>query len=121
MAVPVVLVLPLLENVGLFFVLVFFVEFILFLTASPINIGYLDLVAPEMRGMALGFGLVCLHLLGDCPSQYLYGVIRAVFMTLAREGVGGMYQHTLNGSFSAVSKPICVSISNTHASRFVEI
>ena len=35
--------------------------------------------------------------------------VRAVFMSLAREGVGGMYQHTFNGSFSAVSKPICVS------------
>ena len=36
--------------------------------------------------------------------------VRAVFMTLASvEGVGGMYQHTFNGSFSAVSNPICVS------------
>lgn len=74
-AVPIVLVLPLLKNAALFFVLVFFVEFIIFLTVSPINIGYLDLVAPEMRGAALGFGVVCLHLLGDCPSQYIYGVI----------------------------------------------
>ena len=48
-AVPIVLVLPLLKNAALFFVLVFFVEFIIFLTVSPINIGSADQKSFFMR------------------------------------------------------------------------
>ena len=36
-------------------------------------------------------------------------VIRAVFMTIGRVEVVGGYQQTLNGSFSAISKPIFVT------------
>jgi MFS family permease len=74
-AVPVVLILPLIENSALFFVLLFLGELFVFLSVSPLNVAYMDLVAPEMRGMALSFVFVCIHMFGDGPSQYFYGVI----------------------------------------------
>jgi MFS family permease len=75
LAIPGVLVLPLIDSAAWFFILVFFGEFLCFLTAAPINLGYMDAVSPDMRGMAVGFNVLCIHLLGDCPSQFLYGVI----------------------------------------------
>jgi MFS family permease len=58
-----------------FCVLVFFLEFLLFLSTSPINAQIVNCVSPAMRATANAVGIFMIHLLGDAISPPLVGFI----------------------------------------------
>ncbi len=58
-----------------FCVLVFFLEFFLFLSTSPVNAQIVNCVSPAMRATANAMGIFFIHLLGDAISPSLVGII----------------------------------------------
>jgi MFS family permease/glycerophosphoryl diester phosphodiesterase len=58
-----------------FCVLVFFLEFFLFLSTSPVNAQIVNCVSPSMRATANAMGIFLIHLLGDAISPSLVGII----------------------------------------------
>lgn len=58
-----------------FCVLVFALEFLLFLSTSPINAQIVNCVSPAMRATANAMGIFFIHLLGDAISPSLVGII----------------------------------------------
>ena len=62
-----------------FLILVFFAEFALFATTSPINAILLETVATEMRTYAMTFSILIIHAAGDFPSPILIGSVSDLF------------------------------------------
>lgn len=60
---------------GAFCALVFGLEFLLFLSTSPINAQIVNCVAPSMRATANAVGIFMIHLLGDAISPPLVGFV----------------------------------------------
>lgn len=63
------------NSFGLFCALVFVLEFLLFLSTSPINAQIVNCVAPSMRATANAVGIFMIHLLGDAISPPLVGYV----------------------------------------------
>jgi glycerophosphoryl diester phosphodiesterase/MFS family permease len=62
-----------------FCVLLFFLEFLLFLSTSPVNAEIVDCVSPSMRATASAVSIFAIHLLGDAISAPLVGKISDLF------------------------------------------
>lgn len=75
LCVPCVSLLPLASSMAMFFIFFFSSQFLAILAMSPINIGIMESVAPEARGLALGLATFIMHLFGDVPSAYFYGLV----------------------------------------------
>jgi glycerophosphoryl diester phosphodiesterase len=58
-----------------FFALVFALEFLLFLSTSPVNAQVVNCVPPSMRAMANAASIFLIHLLGDMISPPLVGFV----------------------------------------------
>ena len=63
------------EVFSLFCLFTFLLEFLLFLSTSPINAEIVNCVSPQMRAMANATGIFAIHLLGDAISPPLVGWI----------------------------------------------
>jgi glycerophosphoryl diester phosphodiesterase/predicted MFS family arabinose efflux permease len=74
-AVPVFLVVLMAPSFAFFNVAVFALEFLLFLSTSPVNAEIVNCVSPKMRAAAMAGSIFCIHLLGDAISPYLIGKI----------------------------------------------
>jgi predicted MFS family arabinose efflux permease len=66
-----------------FFVAIFFAEFALFLSTSPINVALLQSVPLELRASAMAGSIFAIHLLGDMISPPLVGAISDATHSLA--------------------------------------
>ncbi|RZA06030.1 MAG: MFS transporter [Proteobacteria bacterium] len=60
---------------GSFLALVFVLEFLLFLSTSPVNAQTVNSVSPSIRAMANAVSIFSIHLLGDGISPYIVGEI----------------------------------------------
>lgn len=49
----------------------------LYLTIGPISLGIMNSVPLELRGQANALCYFIIHLLGDFPSPYLYGIVES--------------------------------------------
>lgn len=54
---------------------VFAAQFLLFLNSGPINAAIVNCVPPAFRAFAMGFNVLCIHLLGDALSPTVIGAI----------------------------------------------
>lgn len=63
------------DSLPLFFVFLFACQFFCILTMSPLNIGLMESVPMQARGLALGMATFVMHLCGDVPSAFFYGVV----------------------------------------------
>ncbi|MBF5044260.1 MFS transporter [Aggregicoccus sp. 17bor-14] len=54
---------------------VFVAQFLLFLNSGPINAAIVNCVPPAFRAFAMGFNVLCIHLLGDALSPTAIGAI----------------------------------------------
>jgi MFS family permease len=57
------------------FAAVFAAQFLLFLNSGPINAAIVNCVPPAFRSFAMGFNVLCIHLLGDALSPTVIGAI----------------------------------------------
>ena len=57
------------------FAAVFCAQFLLFLNSGPINAAIVNCVPPAFRSFAMGFNVLCIHLLGDALSPTVIGAI----------------------------------------------
>ena len=74
MCVPLGLIVPWMEHLGPFYAVFFFIQFLNICTMAPINLGIMESVAPADRGTALGLATLGMHIIGDVPSNILYGM-----------------------------------------------
>lgn len=75
LAVPVYLLVLSTSSFTLFCVFVFLLEFLLFLSTSPVNAQIVNCVPPSIRATANAMGIFFIHLLGDAISPSLVGLI----------------------------------------------
>lgn len=75
LAFPVYLLVMGVRSFPLFCALVFVLEFLLFLSTSPVNAETVNCVSPRMRATANAVSIFAIHLLGDAISPTLVGVI----------------------------------------------
>lgn len=78
-SVPIYLMVMQVSSFYSFCVLVFFLEFLLFLSTSPINAQIVNCVSPSMRATANAAGIFFIHLLGDSISPPLVGKISDLY------------------------------------------
>lgn len=74
-ALPVYILVLQAKNFQMFCVLVFILEFLLFLSTSPINAQIVNGVSPSIRATANAVSIFMIHLLGDAISPTLIGFI----------------------------------------------
>lgn len=74
-ALPVFILVLQTRNFSLFCASVFLLEFLLFLSTSPINAQIVNCVSPAMRATANAVGIFMIHLLGDAISPPLIGIV----------------------------------------------
>ncbi|MGZ3660780.1 MAG: MFS transporter, partial [Bdellovibrionota bacterium] len=74
-AFPVYLAVLWAHSFPLFCILVFVLEFLLFLSTSPVNAQIVNCVSPKMRATANAASIFAIHLLGDALSPPLVGFI----------------------------------------------
>eukprot|EP00929_Paragymnodinium_shiwhaense_P067514 TRINITY_DN33974_c0_g1_i1.p1 TRINITY_DN33974_c0_g1~~TRINITY_DN33974_c0_g1_i1.p1 ORF type:complete len:563 (-),score=76.07 TRINITY_DN33974_c0_g1_i1:336-2024(-) len=72
---PICLILPLLEDMYIFFAAFFLGQFFIISSGPPINLGLMTCVPPAERGTALGMATFLMHIVGDVPSNQLYGIV----------------------------------------------
>jgi MFS transporter, Spinster family, sphingosine-1-phosphate transporter len=75
LALPVYVLVLRVHNFTVFCAAVFVLEFLLFLSTSPINAEIVNAVSPRMRAMASAVAIFSIHLFGDVISPPLVGVI----------------------------------------------
>ena len=63
------------HNFEKFCVVLFFLEFVLFVCLSPLDTAVISFVRPEIRSMAMAWDLFLIHLLGDGISRTLIGSV----------------------------------------------
>ncbi len=66
-------------NQPIFFVLAFLTEFGVFFSNAPINAALLRTVPAELRGRAMAYAIVAIHLFGDLWSPALIGLLADYF------------------------------------------
>lgn len=75
LALPVYVLVMEVSSFPVFCVAVFALEFLLFLSTSPINAQIVNCVSPAMRATANAVGIFMIHLLGDAISPTLVGYV----------------------------------------------
>ncbi|MGE3261714.1 MAG: MFS transporter [Bacteriovoracia bacterium] len=63
------------ESFGTFSLWVFALEFLLFLSTSPVNAQIVNSVSPNLRASAMAASIFCIHILGDAISPTLVGKV----------------------------------------------
>eukprot|EP00927_Polykrikos_kofoidii_P061020 TRINITY_DN55910_c0_g1_i1.p1 TRINITY_DN55910_c0_g1~~TRINITY_DN55910_c0_g1_i1.p1 ORF type:complete len:491 (+),score=66.95 TRINITY_DN55910_c0_g1_i1:129-1601(+) len=85
-AFPLSLVAAAMESADLFLCFLGLVEFALFMSTAPVNVGIMEAVPENLRGLALGISTFGMHMLGDLIPPMLIGYMRDVSSSL-RPGI----------------------------------
>ena len=103
-AAPFALAVPFAPSLPLCYACVFFAELGVFINTGPLNTALVNSVPASIREAAIGLNVLCIHLLGDALSPFLFGLL-----TDGLVARGQLRSAALSVSVAALSVPLLLS------------